>query len=286
MNNTFYTNKEYFLKTLENIKKDWAEKLHILADFDGTMTKVFFEWKKRVSLVSLLRWEEWVLWEECSKQDSILFEKYHPIEIDPNLSMTEKKEKMIEWWTGSFNLFIKYWLNINTLKELWKTTKVELRKWIKLLLEYTNSENIPFVIISASWIWKKSIEYFLKERGLFFSNVFIISNDFEWDKDWYATKFKTPIIHTFSKSEVVLEKFSEIQTKIKDRKNVILLWDSLWDHHMVDLFEYKNLIKIWFLNDKKEELLRSYKDRYDIVLTWDWDFDEINKILENMIKLN
>ena len=48
---------------------------------------------------------------------------------------------------------------------------------------------------------------------------------------------------------------------------------------MIDWFEYKNLIKIWFLNDKEGELLEAYKEKYDIIITWDWDFDLVNDIM-------
>jgi 5'-nucleotidase len=79
-----------------------------------------------------------------------------------------------------------------------------------------------------------------------------------------------------------LKEFPEIFEKIQNRKNVILLWDSLWDHHMVDGFDYENLIKIWFLNDKVDELLDEYKKRYDIVITWDWDFGVVNDIMKEI----
>jgi hypothetical protein len=77
-----------------------------------------------------------------------------------------------------------------------------------------------------------------------------------------------------------LKENPKIYNKIENRKNVILLWDSLWDHHMIDWFEYKNLIKIWFLNDKEDELLESYKEIYDIVLTWDNEGEILNDLIK------
>jgi len=41
--------------TLENIFRDGKEKLHILADFDATLTTYFVEGKKQPSMISLLR---------------------------------------------------------------------------------------------------------------------------------------------------------------------------------------------------------------------------------------
>lgn len=281
MNNIIYTDKNNFDKTLENIKKDWFEKLHVLADFDNTMTKAFsLSWERVASLVHLLRSVEKELWEDAAKEDTELFKKYHPIEIDSNIEIEEKKLKMIKWWKSSFNIFIKYWLNKNILRKIVKSEQVTLRKWIVVFLKFLKNHNIPLIIISASWIWRKSISYFLEERWLLFDNINIISNDFNWDKNWNAISYKEPIIHSFNKWETVLEDFPEINKKIKNRTNVILLWDSLWDHNMVDWFDYNNLLKIWFLNDNEDSLLKSYKERYDLILTWDSEWELLEWLLK------
>ncbi len=283
-NNYIFTDKNYYNLVLDNIKNEGLDNLHFLADFDNTLTKAFVNWKRTPSLVSVLRWKDWLLWEEVAKKDIELFEKYHPKEIDPNLSIEEKIKYMEFWWKESFELFIESWLTKNILEEIWRTDKVELREWVKEFLEFLNQNNIPIVIISASWIWKLSIKYFLEENNIYYPNIEIISNDFIWDKNWKAIDYKRPIIHSFNKSETIISDFSEIYLKIKNRKNVILLWDSLWDHHMVDWFNYKNLIKVWFLNYKVNELIEEYKKRYDILILNDWDFKFINNLLLTLKK--
>jgi hypothetical protein len=40
MQNIIYSNEKNFSETLENFKKEGLEKLHILADFDKTLTKL------------------------------------------------------------------------------------------------------------------------------------------------------------------------------------------------------------------------------------------------------
>jgi len=44
MQKTIYSNQHKFKQTLENIKKDWLENIHFLADFDNTLTKAFVNW--------------------------------------------------------------------------------------------------------------------------------------------------------------------------------------------------------------------------------------------------
>jgi 5'-nucleotidase len=268
---------------LEKIKKGGLENLHFLADFDNSLTKAFVNWEKTPSLVSAIRWKDGLLWEECAIKDTKLYEKYHPIEIDPNISIEEKNKYMTEWWEKSFDLFIKYWLTKKLLEEIWKTDLIEFREWTKEFFEFTNKNNIPFVIISASWLGVESIEILLKNHNLDYPNIEIISNNYIWDESWKAIWYKKPIIHSFNKSETILKEFDDIYWKIKNRKNVILLWDSLWDHHMVDWFDYDNLINIWFLNDNEDELLEEYKKRYDIIVLGDGDFRVINDIF-NLIK--
>jgi len=282
MQKIIYSNKQQFLQTLENMKKEGLDNLHFLADFDNTLTKAFVNWQKTPSLVSAIRWKNWMLWEKCALEDTKLFEKYHPIEINPNLSIEEKKKFMSEWWEKSFELFIKYWLSKDILEEIWKTDLIEFRDWVKEFFEFTAKNNIPVIIISASWLWVESIEILLKNHNLNYPNIEIISNNYIWDEQGKAIWYKEPIIHSFNKWETILKEFPEIFAKIKNRKNVILLWDSLWDHHMVDWFDYKNLINIWFLNDKIDELLEEYTKRYDVVITWDWDFGVVNEILKEI----
>jgi len=282
MQKIIYSNKQQFLETLENMKNEGLKNLHFLADFDNTLTKAFVNWQKTPSLVSAIRLKNWMLWEECALEDTKLFEKYHPIEIDPNVSIEDKKKYMTRWWEKSFELFIKYWLSKDILEEVWKTDLIEFRDWVKEFFEFTAKNNIPVIVISASWLWVESIEVLLKNHNLDYQNIEIISNNYIWDEQGKAIWYKEPIIHSFNKAETILKEFSEIFAKIKNRKNVILLWDSLWDHHMVDWFDYKNLINIWFLNDKIDKLLEEYTKRYDLVITWDWDFAVVNEILKEI----
>lgn len=270
-------NQSDFNQILANIKSEWYEKLHVLADFDCTITKLTSNsWKKIPSLMTLLEFVKYWLNPECIEELRDYFNIYHPIETDPHYPIEEKKRKMQKWWEYVLNSLIKHWLSQDILIEVAKNKEVKIRNWIINLLKFLYENNIPLVIISASGIWIKSIEYFLKERQLFFPNISIVSNDFEWNEKWIAIWYKTPIIHSFNKWESILKRqFPWIYSKIENKKNVIVLWDSLWDHHMIDWFRYDNLILIWFLNQKIEENLEAYTKRYNMVLTWDSEAEEL-----------
>ena len=276
-----YNNKEEFLKKLEKIKNGWIENLHILSDFDRTLTKCFTKWKKRPSLIWVMRqWD--YLWEEYSKKAHDLFNHYNPIEINPDIELWEKKNKMIEWWTKHLNLLIESKLNKKDIEDIINSWIIELREWNNDFFNNIKYKQTPLIIISANWLWWDSIKLFFENNNLLDKNISIISNEFLWDEKKYAKWYKETIIHTFNKSETVIKDKPDIYKKIKNRKNVILLWDSLWDPNMIDWFEYDNIISIWFLNKNEDELMKDYKKVYDIIITWDWSFKIINEILENI----
>ncbi len=278
MKNIIIVDRNKFEKIIVNIKKDWLDNLHILSDFDRTLTKAFVNWKKRPSIISSLRKQN-ILWEDYSKKAYELFDYYHAIEVNPKIDIEEKKKQMTIWWQKHLKLIVDNKLTKDDIKKAVKYSDIVFRKGVKWFLDKLNKYNIPLIIISANGLGWDSNLYFLENEKVLFDNISIISNKFIWNKKWLAIWYKKPLIHVFNKDETVLQDFPEIYKKIKTRKNIILLWDSLWDPHMIKWFKYNNLLKIWFLNDKKEELLEEYKNIYDVIITWDWEFDFVNDIL-------
>ena len=283
MNNIYFADIKKFEKIKMNFRKDGFSKIHFLADFDNTLTKSFVNLKRTASLLSVLREQDGILWKKFAIEDTKLFEKFHPIEINPNLSSIEKNIEMNNWWESTFKLLIKYKLRKESIKQVVDYWNIEFRNLYKELFLKLYNNNIPLIIISANWLWSNSINYFFSKNNVLYENIDIISNNFLWDKDWLIISYKKPIIHSFNKSETILEELPQIYKKINNRRNVILLWDSLWDHHMIDWFNYDNLLKIWYLNYKEDELMDSYLERYDVVITWDGDMSFINGFLNNIL---
>lgn len=277
MTNLHYKDRQVFNNIVKNIQDQWIDKLHILADFDRTLTKHFVDWEKRPSIVSVLR-SEWYLWEEYSKKAFDLFNKYHPIEIDPNTPIDVKKEKMHEWWTKHLELKIESKLHIDDIKKVATSWIIQLRDWMKNILNILNIKEIPLVIITANWLWVDSISSYLEFEKCNHKNIHILWNKFIFGEDWYVKDFESAIVHVFNKDETCVWEFPKTQKIIKNRKNVILLWDSLWDVWMIEWFDYDNLLKIGFLNDKKDELLETYLEKYDLVVTWDSDMQFFNNL--------
>lgn len=278
MENIIISDKNKYEEIIRNISEWGFSNLHILSDFDKTLTKEFINWEKRPSLISVLRRQN-ILWEDYSKKAYELFDYYNPIEIDPNIDIEEKKIQMTIWWEKHLDLLVHSWLKRQDIDKAINSWIIRFREWVKDFLKKMQVENVPVIIISANGLWSDSNYLFLEQNNVLFDNIKVISNSFIWDENWIAVSYNKPVIHVFNKDETVLKSFPDIYGNIVARKNVILLWDSLGDPGMITWFDYDSLLKIWFLNDKIDELLEEYKKNYDVVIIWDWEFDFVNEII-------
>lgn len=282
MENVLITNEKRFEELKEEFKKDGAEKLHVLADFDRTLTKEFVQGRKIASLISVLRDNNY-LTPDYPEKAKALYAKYYPIEKDLSISLEKRKKTMKQWWTEHFELLINSNLNIKDIEKAVEHQDLELRKGTDEFLNLLKENNIPLVILSSSGLGEEAIELYLKKRNLLFENIHIISNSFQWDNQGQAIRINTPIIHTLAKNETIIKDFPKIFEKVKERKNVILLGDSVSDIEMITGFDYNNLIKIGFLNEEIEKDLENYKENYDVLILNDSSVEFINNLLSQVL---
>jgi len=269
--------EEKYERIKGEIKKAGMKNFHVIADFDKTLTKVLVNGKTIPSIISLLRDNNYIS-EEYSTKAKKLFAKYHPLEIDPSLSKEEKKKYMSSWWNEHFDLLIKSGLNKNHLEKIVESEGILLREGVLDFLDYLNKNKIPLVIFSSSGIGD-AIPMMLEKYNKTSKNIFVVSNMYIWDKNGNAVGINQPIIHSMNKDETSLKEIKPVYEKIKDRKNVLLLGDSIGDIGMIEGFDYKNLLKVGFLNEEVEKNLNLYKENFDIVITNDGDFDFVNDLV-------
>ena len=270
-------------KLKREFKRDGAKKLHILSDFERTLTYAFVEGERVPSLISVLRSSNEYLGDGYVQKAQALSEKYHPIEIDSKIPAKEKKKAMEEWWLSHFDLLIKTGLNKKHLKMVAESGKMKLREGIGDLFDLLKKHEIPLVIMSASGLGGDVISMFLEKEDKLSSNIYIISNSFLWDEQGNAIGVKKPIINSLNKDETVVRDFPLIYEKVKGRRNVLLLGDNLEDVEMIKGFDYDNLIKIGFLNEAVNENLEPYKKTYDILILNDSSVEYIQTLLKEML---
>lgn len=269
-----------FEKIKQEIKKDGLDNLHILADFDRTLTYGSVEGKKTPSIISLLR-DGKHLTSDYSKKAHDLFDKYNKIEIDPKIDLKEKKSAMEKWWRKHHKLLIDSNLNKKDLEDIVKNGHIKFREGVEDFLDFLYKNNIPLVIFSASGCGD-AIPLFFQKYQKDYSNILYIINKFDWDKDGKASSANSLIVHSLNKDETLLKDIPEIFSKIKNKKNVILLGDGLGDLGMISGFDYENLLSIGFLNFDFDNLREVYKENFDVVLEGDGDFKFVNKIIEDL----
>lgn len=282
MKNIVILNPEKLEKSKSTISEGGVDKLHVLADFDRTLTSAFIGGQSTPSIIAILR-DGSYLTPDYAKKAHELYNKYHPIEIDPKIPIEKKKKAMNEWWEAHFDLLIKSGLNKKDLERIVESKKIKFRNKALELIDFLKAHNIPLVIMSSSGLGNDVISMILKKEGKLYDNVYIISNSHEWDENGNMIAARKPFIHSLNKDETSVRDFPAFET-IKHRKNVLLLGDNLDDIGMIKGFDYDNLINIGFLNENVEENLEHYKKNYDVVILNDSSMDYVNKILKEMLK--
>jgi HAD superfamily hydrolase (TIGR01544 family) len=281
--NIVISNKKELEKIKKSISEGGTEKLHVLADFDRTLTTAFVDGKSVPSLISVMRDNNYLSPDYAAAAQE-LYLKYHPIEINPEIPIAEKKKAMKEWWVTHYDLLIKFGFRKEIIEKIVNSGKVRLRQGSGEFFDFLKSHHIPLVIMSSGGLGNDTIPMFLKKEGKLSDNIFIISNSFQWDKEGRAVAVNYPIIHTMNKDETMVHDFPAVFEKIKNRKNVLLLGDTLGDIGMVQGFDCDNLLKIGFLNEAVEENLEEYKCNFDVIILNDSSMDYINGLLKQIIK--
>ena len=276
-------NKEYFEKKLVEIKNDGIEKFFVLSDFDGTLTKMFYRGKKKPSLISILRTEN-LLSPDYSKKAEELYEKYHPIEADPNVPLEEKARMMERWWREHYSLLIESGLERKHIKKAISSRALELRSGARIFFKTLKRLKIPLIILSSSGLGYDAISMFLRKEKLLFNNIFIISNRFVWQGN-KVIGIKKPIIHSLNKNYATIKNFPEVFEKVKGRKNALLLGNDVNDARMSEGLNGK-IVKIGFLNEDVEENLGNYKEHYDALILKDGSMTFVNRVLRKLWFIN
>ena len=281
--NIRFTNKESFKEIERKIATSGAKKLHIIADFDRTLTTAFVNGVPTPSITAILRDHNY-LTPDYPARAKALYAHYGKIERDPGVPKEKKKLIMEEWWTSHFKLLHECGLHRKDIEKAMTSGVVMFRPGVKEFLKILNENRIPLVIMSASGLGGEAIRKFFEHEKVLLPNVYIISNEFVWDEKGNAIDVKKPIITGVNKDETLLQSFPVYEI-IKDRNNVILLGDNFGDVGMIEGFPYDNLLKIGFLNvDVDATSLKHFSDHYDALILHDGPFDFVNSILKTIIK--
>ena len=280
MSEVIIVNQANLAALKKRFKEGGLNEVHVLSDFDRTLTQSYVDGRRIPALITVLRTGGYLTLDYAARADA-LSNKYSPIESDLTLSREERKKAMESWWREHFALLIESGLTRKEIERASIDSGVILRSGASEFLEFLNAHNIPLVFLSASGLGQESIRIFLDRENRLFKNISVICNDFVFDESGQVIAVKEPIVHILNKDETLIKDFSCYED-VKERRNVIVIGDSIDDVDMVAGFDYKNLLKFGFLNEKEKEHLEKYKEVFDVIITGDGPFTEINKFLEDI----
>ena len=278
MKNILIKNKKAFEQKLSKIKSEGKDNLHVICDFDKTLTKAIVKGQKTHTSIAQIR-EGNYLSEDYVKKSFALYDKYHPFEVNHKLSDEEKDRKMMEWWSMHIQLLVEEGMNRKVVEDIIKKKRILLRKGSEDFFKMLHEKNIPLLIFSAGI--GDIIEGFLESEGLLYGNMHIISNFFDYDKKGIVKGYKSKIIHSFNKDEFAI-KGTKYFGMIKERKNVILIGDSLGDADMAKGLEHEAILKIGFLNKNIEKNKDVYEKNFDAVILNDGPMDFVVSLIKSI----
>ncbi|CAF1369163.1 unnamed protein product [Adineta ricciae] len=276
--------RAYVDDALRSMVKDGRKMLHVVADFDFTLTMYEKDGMALPSTFGVIESNDYIKLPDGSllrDKSSELYAKYHPIEIDVQMEVSEKIPYMIEWWHSAHNLFVLSDLNQSVIRDLVHESRMELKKGVREFITELLTSQTPILIFSAGL--GDVIQFFFEERIPEFKHnhesSHIVSNFIQYDDQGKVISFSEKLIHSFNKNEHEIHDTPYFQT-IANRPNVILLGDTLGDIGMTGgMKNLKQILKIGYLNHSTPEKLEVYKNAYDIVICDDQTFDVPNAIL-------
>ena len=264
---------------LRNISPNLVQ---VISDFDWTLTYIKNKKTNEVvpAIISIL-YNKWYLSEEYSKKAKELENYYIPIEKDESIPLETRKLEMNERRKRHKELLVESGLTKKHIDDVVDSGAIQLRNWCNELFELLNKLDIPITIFSASWLWTYAISSYLEKNGINYNNIHFVSNEFIRDENWKAISWKEPFVTSLNKDETIISKetYPELYEKIKDRKCIILLWNSVWDASMAKDEDNNIVLRIGFLDDINSSKLEKFKELFDVVLVWDGGVDEIIDII-------
>lgn len=268
-NPNIFLSKQSLLK-LKRILEDGAHKLHIIADFDMTLTKNYIFnaksscWERNISAHGMfMRYSK--ASDKFKRETQSLCDIYYPMEVDQLLTEQEKIPHMVKWWQGAHDLIKEMGFTRRQITEMVQENPVEFREGTEKLFSICEKSRIPVLIFSAGIA--NVIEEILKRRNLAqnYQLFHILSNRMLFESESVDAKvvgFSEPLLHVFNKSESILyeqDAFKTYSKQVATRPNVILIGDSLGDIRMGKGMKHGCELSIGLLN--KFECKRLFGDK-------------------------
>ncbi|UJR16292.1 hypothetical protein I4U23_003198 [Adineta vaga] len=272
-------------EVIQSLINDGRKKLHIVADFDYTLSTYEVNGNPAPTTFAVVESNEHVLLPDGTllrDQANQLRSKYILIEHDVHLPVEEKIPHMIDWWRKAQSLILSSNLNKSMIRQLVHESTLQLRTGVREFITELLQSRTPILILSAGLgdVIKIFLEKEIPEFERNHASAHIVSNFIRYDSDGKPVSFSEKVIHSFNKNEHEIHDSPYYQS-ILNRPNVIVLGDTLGDVGMIGgMKNLKHILKIGYLNRSTPTKLEVYKNIFDLVICDDHSFDIPNFILK------
>src|SRR4030042_541684 len=271
----FVKDKEGLRKKIKKMKKDGVDALHVISDFDKTLTSNI----DPQSSTSYDLIDKGLEPSGFKKKASAMMNYYYPIEMSSTIPLKAKIKKMEAWLEKYFSLALKCGISRKLIEDSVENNHLKLRKGTKEFFKTLSKQNIPLLVFSAG-VGNMILEN-LRKNDLLTENVHIISNFFNFDKNGRAISYTRPLVHVFNKNETLIRS-TPYKKQTMSRKNFILIGDSLGDLTMVEGLKHECVIKIGFFNYELKELFEEYAGNFDVIIPINRDLNYVSNLIKEV----
>lgn len=265
---------------LQDLFSEGSDKVHVVADFDGTLTKEYVNGVHTPSLSEVLRSTPGILPEAYQKQSHAYYSKYTAILNNDAIPFLERKAAMQEWWESIEQLNIEFELHRSHMALIASSDMVELRDDASAFIQNLVDKSIPLIIFSASG-FGNAIRGVMQKHQLDSENVRYVTNIMNWGEDGKALGYHRPLIHALNKDETAIHSFPEIERLIKGRYNVLLLGNSVGDLGMAKGHRVDKLFTVGFLDKEDAHKKAFFEKNFDLTIVGD-DFVPLVEALRDL----
>mmetsp|Transcript_22109 Transcript_22109/g.72803 ORF Transcript_22109/g.72803 Transcript_22109/m.72803 type:complete len:330 (-) Transcript_22109:261-1250(-) len=241
---------------LSTMRRDGRESVLVVADFDMTLTSFLMpDGSRGMSTHGMLE-RSGYFGEAFTTRAKDIFNRFYPIEVDPNLDWDSKFAAMSEWWETTHKLIVEQEVTKKDIAACVKAGHFRFREGVPELLAQLKEREVPILVFSAG-IADVLEEIFKQRLGL--EGLPIISNKMKFDEEGKLVGFENNTIHIMNKGAVALE--GQNLELVKDKSNVILLGDSLGDLRMADGLPNKQQVRRDGRNTERSDVALGSQDR-------------------------
>ncbi|MCE9541782.1 haloacid dehalogenase-like hydrolase [Candidatus Kaiserbacteria bacterium] len=268
---------DVFSKKIEALRSDGVSRLHVVTDFDQTLTT-------EASSNPEIRNSSWGVLESPALQAASFIEAYKknyatysPVIWDDSIPYVERDKLLHEWYENVREVMREHGITHESLMRAARSDILLPRPGLGDFFSTARRGAIPVVVFSAGL--GDVIEEYLRYRNITMQGVSVIANFHEYDEHGLPQAFRSGIIHSLNKNEA--HGAYDVHEMASARPNVLLMGDFEHDIHMADGETHDTVLSVGFLNGRSN-LLRRFQEVFDAVILDDVGLDFPTSILAEL----